>query len=47
MCLQRWILAHFRHIVPRHKYEDYEWENPYVGRWKPLRGLLMLDTSEA
>ncbi|RHN49885.1 putative protein-serine/threonine phosphatase [Medicago truncatula] len=33
-----WVLAHFRHIVPRRKYEDYERENPYVGRWRPPRG---------
>jgi len=28
-----------RHVVPRKKYEDYEWKNPYVGRWKPKRGF--------
>jgi len=28
-----------RHVVPRKKYEDYEWHNPFVGRWKPKRGF--------
>ncbi|RHN66508.1 putative aminotransferase-like, plant mobile domain-containing protein [Medicago truncatula] len=37
--LEGWVLAHFRHLVPRRKYEDYDRGDPYVGRWKPPRGF--------
>jgi len=37
--LQGWVFAHFRHLIPRRKYEDYDRANPYVGRWKPPRGF--------
>jgi len=40
MCLQGWVIAHFRHVIPRKKFEDYEWQNPYVGRWRPKRGFV-------
>ena len=47
LCLQGWFIAHFRHVVSRSRYQDYERENPYVGRWRPQGGLNMLITSEA
>jgi len=43
LCLQRWVIAHFRHVVTRSRYQDYERENPYVGRWKPRRGFKHAD----
>jgi len=45
--LQGWVISHIRHVVPRKKYDDYERHNPFVGRWKPKKGLLMLSTSKA
>jgi len=39
LCLQGWVLAHFRHVVPRRPFEDYDREDPYVGRWKPPWGF--------
>jgi hypothetical protein len=37
------VITHFRHIVPRKKYEDYEREYPYVARWRPKRGFTYAD----
>jgi len=37
-CLHGWVLAHFRHLVLRNKYLDYDRADPYVGRWKSPRG---------
>jgi len=39
LCLQGWVITHFRHVVSRMKYEDYERDSPYVGRWKPKKGF--------
>ena len=41
--MQGWFIAHFRHVVSRKKYENYERANPYVGRWKPKRGFADAD----
>ena len=43
LCLQGWVIAHFRHVVPRSRYQDYEWENPHVGKWRPQRGFKHVD----
>jgi len=40
LCFQGWVIAHFRHVALRKKYEDYKRANPYVGRLKPKRGFI-------
>jgi len=37
LCLHGWVIVHFIHVVPRKKYENYERQNSYVGRWIPKR----------
>ena len=37
--MQGWVFAHFRQLVMRRRYEDYDRKDPYVCRWKPARGF--------
>jgi len=39
LCLQGWVFAHFKSLLPRKVEEDYERADPLVGKWKPLRGF--------
>jgi len=33
------VLPHFRQLVPRKPYEDYDRDDPFVGILKPPRGF--------
>ena len=35
MCLQGWIFAHYKQLVPRKRELDYQLADPLVDRWKP------------
>jgi hypothetical protein len=37
MCLQGWVFAHFKTLVPRKREEDYLHVDPLGGKWKPPR----------
>ena len=39
LCLQGWVLAHFRNVVPKKKYEEYDRKDLYVSWWRPRRGF--------
>ncbi|RHN69398.1 putative aminotransferase-like, plant mobile domain-containing protein [Medicago truncatula] len=41
--LMGWVIAHLRHVVPRSRYQDYERDNPFVGRWRPQMGFRHAD----
>ena len=46
LCLQGWIFAHFKQLVPRKRYEDYNRRTRMWVDGNLPRGFLMLDTSE-
>jgi len=47
LCLQGWVFAHFRNLLPKIHNDDYDPAiAPLVSQWKPTRALLILDTTE-